>query len=219
MMEHRRFGPTEIIPPLVAVAATIIWITIDGFTGESIAQALTSLCTMFVILIPIYKHVLKRPKDGHYESGLRACIEIQRKHALIICGPKYRKDNYTPDSHHVDQQFLFIQKPDSRRKAALIAIAPFKKAIVELSFSKTTMELMGISGDFSERKQQLHRSMLTFANENYRTLFMEKNVDRFENICIVLDFDIEKVTVKTFRAIVSNLLHHYVDNLMTMQKD
>jgi hypothetical protein len=219
MLERNKLGPAETIPPLVAVVGTIIWITIDGFTGESIAQSLTTLCTMFVILIPIYRHILKKPKDTHLEAGIRACQDIQKKHNLIICGPKYRKDDYSPDSQHPDHEYLFIQKAGSRNKAVLASISPFKKAILEISFSHTMMELLGISGEFSDNKKKLHEILLDYSNKHYYHLFIEKKMEKHETICIVLDFDMEKVTVKSFRTIVFDLLQHTIHTLKSMRQE
>ncbi len=218
MSDQNRLGPTEIIPPLVAVGATVVWITIDGFTGESIAQALTSLCTMFVILIPIYSHILKKPKDTHMEAGLRACRDVQKKYPFFLAGPKYRKDDYAPESQHTDHQYLFIQRPDSRRKSSFVAVTPFKKGIIEFGLTHTSLELLKIKREFSEVKHELHNSILAFVGQHYSKLFIEKNVDRYENICVVLDFDMEKVSVKDFRKITFTITEHALKSLLAMRE-
>lgn len=218
MEEPTKLGPAEIIPPLVAVLGTIIWISIDGFTGESIAQSLTALCTMFVILIPIYKHILKKPKDTHLESGMRACIDVQKMYPEFLTGPKFRKDDYTPGMPHSDHQYLFIQRPDSRHKAIFVAMAPFKKAIVEINISHATLEILKINNDFAEAKHQLHDFIMAYAHEHYQGLFIEKNnIDKYENICAVLDFDIEKVPVEKFRIICKELVSHAAASLLKMR--
>lgn len=218
MTSKNRFGPKEIIPPLVAVVAMVIWIAIDGFTGESIAQAMTSLCTMFVILIPIYSHILKKPKETHLESGLRACREVRNKYPLIIAGPKFRKDDYTPGVAHDDHQYLYFQSPKSRRKSFFVAISPFKKAILEIGISQTTLDILKIDRVFAEAKKEWHDEILKYATLHYNHLFIEKNVEKHPHICIVLDFDIEKVTVKVFPEIVQKILDHSLETLMKMRK-
>jgi len=217
MNHYNKLGPTEIIPPLVAVAGTIVWISIDGFTGESIAQSLTALCTMFVILIPIYKHILKKPKDTHLETGIKACIQVQQKYTDLVTGPKFRKDDYTPGTPHSDHLFLFIQKPESRRMAPFVAISPFKKAIFEISISPLTLEILNITDDFTKVNHDLHDSVLSYAHKHYEGLYLEQNVEKFENICLVLDFDIEKVNMIEFHNIVQNLTGHAVATLIKMQ--
>lgn len=217
MNHYNKLGPTEIIPPLVAVAGTIVWISIDGFTGESIAQSLTALCTMFVILIPIYKHILKKPKDTHLEAGIKACSDVQKKYSDLLTGPKFRKDDYTPGTPHADHQYLFIQMPESRHKAPFVAISPFKKAILEISISQTTLGILKINGDFTQVNHKLHDSILAYAHQHYAGLYIEQNVEKFENICLVLDFDIEKVSVIEFHNIIQNLTGHAVAALIKMR--
>jgi hypothetical protein len=217
MENNNRLGPLEIIPPLVAVGATVLWIAIDGFTGESIAQALTSLCTMFVILIPIYKHIMKKPRETHFDTGLRALTEVRKKYPLFLAGPKYRKDDYAPDAQHSDHQYLYIQLPDSRRKSSFVAVSPFRRAIFEMGLSRTSLELLKIQRDFPEVKKQLHDALLEHAHRNYDHLFIEKNVDKYENICIVLDFDIERVSTKMFREIINDLTNFAISSLLKMK--
>lgn len=206
MANRKQLGPAEIIPPLVAVVGTVIWISIDGFTGESIAESLTSLCTMFVILIPLYKHILKKPMDTHLESGIRACVEVQEKYPDFLTGPKFRKDDYTPGTPHTDHQFLFVQKPGSRHKAAFVPVAPFSKAILEISITPATLELIGIKGTLTEVSAVVHEAVLNFADKHYQGLFIEKTTQLYPDICIVLDFDIERVNVKDFRVIARELI-------------
>jgi hypothetical protein len=217
MNNRNRLGAKEIIPPLVAVGSTVIWIAMDGFTGESIAQALTSLCTMFVILIPIYSHILKKPKETHLESGIRACRAVRNKYPNLITGPKFRKDDYTPGTPHDDHQYLYIQSPKSRRKAFFVAISPFKKAILEIGISQTTLDILNIDKDLADVRKQLHDALLDFANLHFSALFMEKSVEKHPKICIVLDFDIERVTAKIFPDIVRRLLDHGVEVLLKMK--
>lgn len=217
MSQQNKLGPTEIIPPLVAVAGTIIWISLDGFTGESIAQSLTALCTMFVILIPLYKHILQKPRDTHLETGIKACISVQKAHRDILTGPKFRKDDYEPGSTNTDQKFLFIQKPGSRQKATFIAISPLKKAILEISFSITTMQILNIKGNFEKHNKELHDKLVEFAEQHFQGLFIEKNTEEVDNICVVLDFDIEQVSVNEFRSICRRLIERATIELIKMK--
>jgi len=214
---YRKLGATDIVPPLVAIAGTIIWISIDGFTGESIAESLTALCTMFVILIPLYKHILEKPKDTHLEAGTKACQAVQKMHPEILSGPKYGKTDYTPGEPHPDYKYLFIQKPESRRKAIFVPISPLKKAILEFSISQDLLDLLNVNCTFTEASKKLHDLILGFATQRHPGLFIETDTKDIEDVCIVLDYDIEKVSVTEFRKIVQDVVAIAVKELEKMR--
>jgi len=214
---YRKLSATDIVPPLVAVAGTIIWISLDGFTGESIAESLTALCTMFVILIPLYKHILEKPKDTHLEAGTKACQVVQKKYPDMLAGPKYGKADYTPGEPHPDYKYLFIQKPGSRRKAIFVPISPLKKAILEFSISQNSLDLLNVNCTLTEASIKLHDLILDFASQKHPGLFIETDTSDIDDVCIVLDYDMEKVSVAEFRNIVQNVVAFAVSELEKMR--
>jgi hypothetical protein len=98
-----------------------------------------------------------------------------------------------------------------------VPISPLKKAILEFSISQNTLELLNVNCEFSEASKKLHDLILDFATQRHPGLFIETDTKDIADVCIVLDYDIEKVSATEFRKIVQDVVGFAVKELKKMR--
>ena len=89
LKDEDKLKGAEIFAAVITIAAGGIWVYLDGFTGETIAQVTATLGTALIIIMTfLYK--MKQQRIGDYTAaGTVALEKLQRAYPKILSGPRF----------------------------------------------------------------------------------------------------------------------------------
>jgi len=93
LAEDDKLKGAEIFTALLTLAAGIVWVYLDGFTGETIAQVTATLGTASVIIITFVDKMKRQEVTDFVTAGSKALVKLQNEYPAILSGPKYSKRN------------------------------------------------------------------------------------------------------------------------------
>jgi len=224
--DEEKLKGAEIFAAIVTIIAGGIWVYLDGFTGETLAQVMATLGGAIVIVISFLQHQRKQDVTNFITAGSRALEKLQKAYPDILSGPKIFKDDYVPGENTSTQEYkryLFFQRPveKGKEKAQFIPVTPFEEAIIEIYVSSKALKIAEISNPSEEAHKEIHEKMKyavrkvirELANKEYNGLFEDKGIDsagkdidfKDKNLCVALDFYDDKISYKQFEKIVNRI--------------
>lgn len=216
LAEEDKLKGAEIFTALLTLAAGAVWVYLDGFTGETIAQVTATLGTASVIIITFIDKMKRQEVSNFVSAGSKALSRLQKEYPAVLSGPRYSKRNkedFTIDEKVVDERkYLFIQREETGQEAQFIPVIPFKQAIVAVFLGSWALRVaMGRSGtptdkELEDAKAAVKTAVKSLAEREYVGLFEEIAFDPAKagnkNMCIALDFYDDKIAIKQFEAAV-----------------
>jgi hypothetical protein len=189
---------------------------LDGFTGETIAQATATLGTASVIIVTFVQKMKRQAVTDFVAAGSNALSKLQKEYPAMLSGPKYSKRNkedFAIDETTIDERkYLFFQKEGKGQEAQFIPVIPFKQAIVAVFLGSWALRVTtGRTGtpndkEIDDAKTAVQNAVKTMVAREFGGLFEEITFDPKKagngNMCIVLDFFDDKISVKEFESAV-----------------
>lgn len=216
LAEDDKLKGAEIFTALLTIVAGVVWVYLDGFTGETIAQVTATLGTASVIIITFVDKMKRNEVTDFVTAGSKALVKLQNEFPAILSGPKYSKRNkedFAIEETTADERkYLFFQKEGKGQEAQFIPVIPFKQAIVAVFLGSWALRVStGRTGtpndkEMEEAKAAVQNAVKTMAEREFGGLFEEIAFDPKKagngNMCIVLDFYDDKISVKEFESAV-----------------
>lgn len=216
LAEEDKLKGAEIFTALLTLAAGAVWVYLDGFTGETIAQVTATLGTASVIIITFIDKMKRQEVSNYITAGSKALSKLQKEHPAVLSGPRYsrrNKEDFTIEEKTVDERkYLFFQREGTGQEAQFIPVMPFKQAIVAVFLGSWALRVaMGRSGtptdkELEDAKAAVKTAVKSLAEREFEGLFEEIAFDPAKagngNMCIVLDFYDDKISIKKFESAV-----------------
>lgn len=196
----------DLIPAAAGLVAGAFWIYLDGFTGETIAQVLTTLSTVAVLVVPLYRILGQRANCGFEYYAERAMSRLSHEFPTIVSGPKYSRTDYVPNSESAERKYLFFQRQNSKEKAQILPLKSTANGILEFNLSRTSIKVLSLSAEHGAIKKRMRELVLAKATELFSGQFEEAEFDdsKQDNLCLVLEFN-EALPAKRFENVVYQL--------------
>ncbi|MEK6653297.1 MAG: hypothetical protein AABY50_10235 [Nitrospirota bacterium] len=222
LKDEDKLKGAEIFAAVITIAAGGIWVYLDGFTGETIAQVTATLGTALIIIMTfLYK--MKQQRIGDYTAaGTVALEKLQRAYPKILSGPRFFKgrNNEEPDEEkNIGKKYLFFQKQGIGEIAQFIPTTPLEMADIEIYVSRKSLRILDIPMDKQEEiKSAVRSAIYEYAKSRYDGLFVlvdPKSSDK--NLGIKLDFidEVNSLSYKKFEKIVFELGQKAIETLLT----
>ncbi|MCX6135507.1 MAG: hypothetical protein NTU47_17005 [Ignavibacteriales bacterium] len=204
----------ELIPAAVALIAGSFWVYLDGFTGETIAQVLTTLSTVAVLLVPLYRILGQRANRGFGYYADLAMKRLASEFPSIVSGPKFSRVDYVPNAESAERKYLFFQRQNVNEKAQILSLAAATNGVLEFNLSRTSIKLLGLNIEHAVIKQRMRELVLAKANELFSGQYEEATFDpaKQENLCVVLEFN-DDLPAKRFETVVYQLGHGFITGI------
>lgn len=232
LAEDDKLKGAEIFTALLTIAAGAVWVYLDGFTGETIAQVTATLGTASVIIITFVNKIKRQEVTDFVVAGSKALSRLQKEYPAILSGPKYSKRNkedFAIEETTTDERkYLFFQKEGKGQEAQFIPAIPFKQAIVAVFLGSWALRVStGSTGtpndkEIDDAKVAVQNAVRAMADRAFGGLFEEIAFDPRKagngNMCIVLDFHDEKISVKKFESAVYEIGKTALEAITTAKK-
>jgi hypothetical protein len=232
LAEDDKLKGAEIFTALLTLAAGIVWVYLDGFTGETIAQVTATLGTASVIIITFVDKMKRQEVTDFVTAGSKALAKLQNEHPAILSGPKYSKRNkedFAIEEATTDERkYLFFQKEGKGQEAQFIPVIPFKQAIVAVFLGSWGLRVAtGRTGTLTEQeiedtKVAVQNAVKTLVEREFRGLYEEIAFDPKKsgngNMCIALDFYDDKISKKQFESAVYQIGKTTLEAITTASK-
>jgi len=232
LAEDDKLKGAEIFTALITLAAGIVWVYLDGFTGETIAQVTATLGTASVIIITFIDKMKRQEVTDFVTAGSKALAKLQNDYPAIISGPKYSKRNkedFAIEETTTDERkYLFFQKEGKGQEAQFIPVIPFKQAIVAVFLGSWALRVStrrtGTPNDqeIEDVKAAVQNAVKKMVESEYAGLFEEIAFDPKKagngNMCIALDFYDDQISVKKFESAVYQIGKTALDAITTANK-
>jgi hypothetical protein len=216
LAEEDKLKGAEIFTALLTLVSGAVWVYLDGFTGETIAQVTATLGTAAVIIITFISKIKQQDVTSFVVAGSRALSKLQQEYSGILSGPKYSKRNKEDfaieETTTDDRKYLFFQKEGKGQEAQFIPVMPFNQAVVAVFLGSWALRVStgqaGIPGEkeLEEAKTAVKNAIKTMTDREFSGLFEEIAFDPKKtgnkNLCIVLDFYDDKISIKEFESAV-----------------
>jgi len=216
LAEDEKLKGAEIFTAMLTLVAGAVWVYLDGFTGETIAQVTATLGTASVIIITFVDKMKRRDVTNFVTAGSNALSRLQKDYPAILSGPKYSKRNkedFAIEETSTDERkYLFFQKEGKGQEAQFIPAMPFNQAVVAVFLGSWALRVSagrpGTPGDkeIEEAKAAVKNAINTMADREFGGLFEEIAFDPKKtgngNLCIALDFYDDKISLKEFESAV-----------------
>ncbi len=216
LAEDDKLKGAEIFTALLTLVAGAVWVYLDGFTGETIAQVTATLGTASVILVTFIDKMKRQEVTDFVVAGSKALSKLQKEHPAILSGPKYSKRNKTDfaieETTTDERKYLFFQKEGTGQEAQFIPVMPFKQAIVAVFLGSWAIRVSTLrtgtpdDKEIEDVKIAVQDAVKAIAEREFGGLYEEIAFDAKKagngNMCIALDFYDDKISVKEFESAV-----------------
>ena len=189
---------------VLLVAFAVAWgISYRGLSGETLADAVKDVGAA---LVPIFAamfaaRLVRRdlPLEQRYlAEGERALRAVQKRFPEILQGPKYDRKDYDPSGG--GDRYLFIETKRGGKKASFVPLSPLAEGVVMISVSAQNLVNLGLDKTRSKEAQEaIHSAVMKVLTEGsfagrYEILDSAKK----ERVAIIVDFDEQAMTVRSF---------------------
>lgn len=223
LADEDKLKGAEIFAAVLTITAAGIWVYLDGFTGETIAQVIATLGTALIIIMTfLYK---QQQVSDYDKAGTAALKKLREAYPKILSGPMSFKSRDTDDSNddkNIGKRYLFYQKQRVGEIAQFIPIEPLHMADIEIYVSRKALRILNLPMDKQEEIKGLVRNAVAeFAKSKYDGLFVlveTKGSDK--NLSIKLDFidDDTSLSFKEFEKVVFMLGQKAIETLLAYRK-
>lgn len=177
-------------------------------TVKDLAEALIGLLTLIIAF-----KIKSLDKSQRFAAIAEEALEkIARKNSEILSGPKYNRENYSPDSGK-GQKYLFLQKKGSKERAQVVPLEPLTEGLLEIRFSKRSGKIAhGNTDDFKNTQASIKTAILAFLNKHYNDYFEVVDVAN-DNIAVVVDFDENKLGFRRYKKALNETLDLVIEKI------